>query len=279
MGYRSILVQVDDSDQSDRRIGVAARLARSYDASLQGVYLTSTREMTPFKAAVLPDSVVEQRMSSAGDAQARAEARFRAGAAAEHQTTVSWSAPAGPPIEAAVLQMCYVDLAVVGQPLPEDAHAGFNGDLVQGMLMDAGRPLLIVPHAGNFPAIGKNVIIAWKETRESARAVCDALPFLKRASKVVVMSISAPKDDSDIRSRSDAGIVAYLARHDVAAQIRPEVADDIDVGNLLLSRAADMATDLIVMGAYSRTRLAERVFGGVTRLILESMTVPVLMSH
>jgi nucleotide-binding universal stress UspA family protein len=279
MGYRSLLVQVDDTDQCDRRIGVAARLARIYGADLQGVYLTSAREMTPFTAAMLPDSVVENRLHETGRAQAHAELRFRAGAAAEQLTAVSWSAPAGPAIDAAVLHMCYADIAVVGQPLPEDANAGFANDLLYGMLMGAGRPMLVVPHYGEYPVVGQNVLIAWKESRESTRAVCDALPLLKRAGRVVVMAIASPKDDAHAGSQSGVAIAAYLARHDIDVEVRPEVAEDIDAGNLLLSRAADLSTDLIVMGAYSRARLAERVWGGVTRLILESMTVPVLMSH
>lgn len=279
MGYRSFLVQVDDSDQSDRRTRVAARLARAFGADLQGVYVTSTPEMTPFKAAILPDSVVEHRLRDTGKAQAHAETRFRAAAAAEQMPAVAWSAPAGPAIEAVVLQTCYADVAVVGQPLPEDANAGFASDLVYGMLMDAGRPLLIVPHYGDYPVVGRNVLIAWKESRESTRAVCDALPFLKRADRVIVMTVSSPKDDTLAASQSGAAIATYLARHDIVAEVRPEMAEDIDVGNLLLSRAADLSTDLLVMGAYSRWRLTERVLGGVTRLMLESMTVPVLMSH
>ena len=123
------------------------------------------------------------------------------------------------------------------------------------------------------------MLIAWKETRESARAVSDALPFLKRADNVVVMPVSSPGGSVSGDARSGAGIADYLARHGITARVRAEIADDIDVGNLLLSRASDLATDLIVMGGYSRARLAERVAGGVTRLILQSMTVPVLMSH
>jgi len=279
MGYRSFLVQVDDTDQSDRRIRVAARLARTYGADLQGIYLTAASEMTPFKAAMLPDSVVESRLQETGKAQAGAENRFRAGAAAEQLTAVSWSAPAGPAIDAAILHMCYADIAVVGQPLPEDADATFASDLLYGMLMDAGRPLLVVPHYGDYPVVGQNVLIAWKESRESTRAVCDALPLLKRAGKVVVMAIASPKDDAAAGPHSGAAIAAYLARHDIKVTVRPEVAEDIEVGELLLSRAADLSTDLIVMGAYSRGRLAERVLGGVTRLMLQSMTVPVLMAH
>ena len=279
MGYRSILVHVDDSDQSDIRLRAAAQLARAFCADLQGVYLTPTREMTPFASAILPNSVVEDRLRDSGNAQARAEERFRAAAAGERLSAVAWSAPAGRPIDAAILHTCYADVAIVGQPLQEDANAAFANELVYGMLMGSGRPLLVVPSFGEFPTIGQNVLIAWKETRESARAVCDALPFLKRARKVAVMSIAEPGNDAVGESQSDAGIVAYLARHDIEATVRKEVADDIDVGNLLLSRAADLSTDLIVMGAYSRPRLSELVLGGVTRLMLQSMTVPVLMSH
>ena len=279
MGYRSFIVQVDDNDQSDRRIRVAARLAKAHDAELQGVYVTPTREMTPFTSAMLPDSVVTQRLRDTGDAQSRAEQRFRVGAAAEQLATISWSAPAGPALDAAVVHAHRTDIVVAGQPLPGSEHAAFAGDLLYALLMRAGRPLLVIPHVGVYPVVGQNVLIAWKETRESARAVSDALPLLKRAEKVVVMPVASPGDSFSGDAQSGAGIVAWLARHGIAAQVRAEVADDIDVGNLLLSRASDLATDLLVMGAYSRARLAERVAGGVTRVILETMTVPVLMSH
>ena len=279
MSYRSLLVQVDDNSQSDRRISVAARLARLHDAELQGIYVTPAREMTPFTSAMLPDSVVAQRLRDTGEAQARAEQRFRAGAAAEQLTAISWSAPAGPALDAAVVHARRADIVVAGQPLPEGEHAGFAGDLLYALLMQAGRPLLVVPHAGDYPVVGQHVLIAWKETRESARAVSDALPLLKRAERVVVMPVSSPDGSYSGDAQSAAGIAAWLARHGIASKVRAEVADDIDVGNLLLSRASDLATDLLVMGAYSRARLAERVAGGVTRVILESMTVPVLMSH
>ncbi len=192
---------------------------------------------------------------------------------------VDWSAPAGRPIDAAISHARYSDIAVLGQPQPSDDNAAFANDLVRSVLMEAGRPVLIVPHFGEFTAIGETVLIAWKESRESARAVADALPFLQRAGKVVVMSISAPGDQSVRETLADAGIAAFLERHEITAEVRHEVAEDIDAGNLLLSRAADLAADLIVMGAYSRPRLSEFVLGGVTRVMLQAMTVPVLMSH
>ena len=210
MGYRSVLVQVDDNDRSDRRINVAAGLARMHGAELHGLYVTPTREMTPFTSAILPDSVVENRLRETGEAQAHAEKRFRTGAAAEQLTAVTWSAPAGPALEAALVHARRSDIAVVGQPLPEDEHAGFATDLLYGMLMNAGRPSLIVPHFGDFPVVGRNVLVAWKETRESARAVSDALPFLKRADKVVIMPVSAPGSSYSGDAGSGEGIAAYL---------------------------------------------------------------------
>lgn len=280
MGYRSILVHVDDADQSDRRLAVAARLARTFHAELAGAYLVATREMTPFASAVLPDAVVANRLRETGDAQSHAEARFRAAAARESLSAIGWSAPAGRALDQAVLHARYADLAVVGQPMADDPEASFGNELVHAMLLSSGRPVLLVPHFGEFPVIGDNVLIAWKESREAARAVNDALPLLKRARNVYVLTAGAADDAGDpTEDLSDLGIAAFLARHDVEAKIRQDVVADIDVGNLLLSRAADLSIDLIVMGGYTRPRLSEAVFGGVTRLMLQAMTVPILMSH
>lgn len=279
MGYRSILVHLDDGDTCEQRLVLAVALARSFGAELAGTYLVPTRELTPFTSAMLPDTVVAHRLHETGEAQARAQERFEAMAASAQLAQARFAAPAGRAIDQAILHARYADIAVVGQPLPSDAHAAFERDLVHSILMSAGRPALVVPHFGEFADAGKTILIAWKEARESARAMADALPFLARASRVVVVSISAPGAPEARETLSDLGIAAYLTRHGVAADVRHEVAEDIDVGNLILSRAADLEADLIVMGAYSRPRLSEVVLGGVTRHMLQTMTVPVLMSH
>lgn len=279
MSYHSFLVHTDGSEQSARRLDVATRLALAFAADLEGLYAVPTREITPFTSAMLPDAVVANRLRDSGDAQALAEIRFREAASLAGLSAVTFTAPAGPPIDAAIHHTRYADLGIFGQPRPEDEHAAFADELVHGVLMGAGRPLLLVPHFGEFPTIGQNVLIAWKETRESAIAVRDALPLLANARKVTVMSITSPGDDEVRETLSDAGIAGWLARHRIDATVRHEVAADIDVGNLLLSRAADLSSDLLVMGAYSRTRMSERVWGGVTRLMLQAMTLPVLMSH
>ena len=122
-------------------------------------------------------------------------------------------------------------------------------------------------------------MIAWKDSRESARAVADALPLLKDAKRVFAVAVTPDPDDDSRDLLVDAQVSAYLRRHGVDATVRRIAATDIDAGELLLSQAADFNADLIVMGAYSRPRITELVWGGVTRLMLESMTAPVLMSH
>jgi nucleotide-binding universal stress UspA family protein len=272
MDYRSILVHLDDNDGL-ACIDAAAALAARHGAELQGAYLVPTRELTPFTSAMLPDSVVEHRLRDTGDAQNRAETRFRDAAARHGVANVSWSAPAGEAIDAAILHARYADLIVLPQPA-----AGFESDLVHAVLMQAGRPALIVPSIGGA-TVGQRVLVAWKESRESARALADALPLLARAEAVRVVSVSSQRDDEIRETLADKDVAAWLARHGVDATVRHQVAEDVDAGNLLLSRAADFGADLIVMGAYSRPRLSEVVLGGVTRLMLQSMTVPVLMSH
>jgi nucleotide-binding universal stress UspA family protein len=140
-----------------------------------------------------------------------------------------------------------------------------------------GRPILILPYAGNITTSGKRILVAWNASREAARAISDALPLLKLAEKVNLIRIH-PKHGEHPAVPADQ-LTRYLARQAVKVEVMTEHVADIDVGNELLSRAADLGSDLIVMGGYGHSRLREWVMGGATRTILESMTVPVLMSH
>jgi nucleotide-binding universal stress UspA family protein len=280
MTYRSLVVHLDDTPRSDRRSALAARVARTFAADLAGVYVVASGQISPFASAMMPSDMVSARLAEAAGAQADAEARFRSATAAAELVAVEWRAPAGDPIEAAVMHARYADLAIFGQPSPDDAEAGFASDLAHAVIVRSGRPVLLVPFTGDENAsIGERVLIAWKDARESARAVADALPLLARAQSVVIVSV-APTADVDVQETIvESRLVSWLAHHGISARYRREVAPDIDAGNLLLSQAADLGADLIVMGAYSRARISELVLGGVTRLMLSSMTVPVLMAH
>ena len=172
----------------------------------------------------------------------------------------------------------YADLVVIGQR-DEQSPGGVDKRFEQKVLLAAGRPVLVVPYAFEKRPVGRHVLIAWNASREAARAVSDALPVLTRASHVHVLAFSPQVGGRAHGEEPGADVALYLARHGVKVTVSPQYASDIDVGSQLLSRAFDLSADLIVMGAWGHSRLHELVLGGVTRTLLESMTVPVLMSH
>jgi len=149
--------------------------------------------------------------------------------------------------------------------------------LPEELALGVGRPVLVVPRYGTFETVGQRVLIAWNGSREATRAVNDAIPILKMATKVTVLSVD-PEGEPD-RRLPGADLALHLARHGIAAEAESTQALDIGVGDVLLSRAADLGADLIVMGAYGHSRLREMMLGGATRHLLQHMTVPVLMSH
>ena len=137
---------------------------------------------------------------------------------------------------------------------------------------------MIVPYAGHFENVGQRALIAWNASRESARAVGDALPLITAAEAVTVLTIAPTrKAGSDIASADD--LLEHLACHGIKAQIDSGIAEGISVSDLILSRAADLAADLIVMGAYGHSRMHELLLGDATRELFEHMTVPVLTAH
>jgi len=279
MTYRSIFVHVDDSEPCALRLDVATRVAQAYPARLLGAYLVPSANVMPFASVMLPEEVIQRRLQENHDLQHDAEARFRAAATQAGVTSIDWHAPAGSPLEAAILHARYADLAVVGQPSRDEPNLAFATELANAVIMGSGRPVLFVPYTGQFKTVGERIMIAWKDSRESARAVADALPLLKDAKKVFAVAITPDAEDSLQDLLADKHVASFLRRHEVDATVRRIAAPDIAAGELLLSQAADFGADLIVMGAYSRPRITELVWGGVTRVMLSSMTVPVLMSH
>jgi nucleotide-binding universal stress UspA family protein len=279
MTYRSIFVQVDDTEPCAHRLDYAARLARKYPAELLGAYIVPPSELTPYATAVMSQDSIDRYLRQLADAKGAAETAFRAATVRAGVTAVEWRVPAGNPIGQAVLHARHSDLAIVGQPPRDDPKAPFPAELANAVVMRCGRPVLFVPSVGEYTTIGERVLIAWKDSRESARAVADALPLLKDAKKVFAVAITPEVDETARERFTDAQLAAFLRRHDVDATVRRIFAAEIEAGELLLSQAADFSADLIVMGAYSRPRLTELVWGGVTRVMLSSMTAPVLMSH
>jgi nucleotide-binding universal stress UspA family protein len=167
------------------------------------------------------------------------------------------------------------DIAVVGQPERDAVEPARS--ILEAALFDSGRPILIVPYIQKEPLALDHVMVGWDGSRSAARAIGDAMPFLKYAKAVEVITVSGEPAKSDELPGAD--IAHHLARHGLKVEVDRQVVRDVDVSSTILSRAADKGSDLIVMGGYGHSRLREFVLGGATRGILASMTVPILMSH
>jgi nucleotide-binding universal stress UspA family protein len=166
------------------------------------------------------------------------------------------------------------DLTILLQPDYE--RDTFDNNLPVEILFQCGGPVLFVPYIHKGPLQFKRIGIAWDGSRLAARALRDAAPFLKDAQEVAIINVNEP---SKPENPSAAELAAYLARRGLTARFERATADGVDIQATILSLAADAGLDLIVMGAYSHSRLQERLLGGVTRGMLQSMTVPTLMSH
>lgn len=167
------------------------------------------------------------------------------------------------------------DISVVPQAEPD--KSGAEELITEAALFGAGRPVIVVPYIQKGGLKLDRVLVCWDGSHAAARAVADAMPLLTRAGKVEVIIVSNEAPKSDELPGADLG--EHLARHGITTEIKQIVAPGGDVASMILSYAADFSADFIVMGGYGHSRLKEFVLGGVTRGILDAMTVPVLMSH
>ena len=170
------------------------------------------------------------------------------------------------------------DLAILGQYQGDGADGG-TWLRPDDVVIAAGRPVLVVPHTGTFARIGRRVLVAWDWTREANRALHDALPLIGEAEAVTVMHVGVSEADVYHDRRQLEWIVRHLHRHGVKAKLEESPRAGIPIADLLLSRAADLGADMIVAGGYHHAHLRESLLGGVSRDLLDHMTVPVLMSH
>jgi nucleotide-binding universal stress UspA family protein len=285
MGLKDIVVILEAGTAGERRLAAAVALAAAHGAHLIGLSIIEPLDLSGYFSpavsgyiAVDAMQALEERHREAATAAAkREEATFR-DVCGRAGISYEWRLLEGEAGDMATLNARYADLVVAGQVDPENLPAGGFARLPEELALASGRPVLFVPYAGRFDSIGKRVLVAWNRMRESTRAVNDAIPLLARAEKVTVLSIN-PQRGEDAGELPGADISLHLARHGVKAEASYTVAEDIDVGSVLLSRAADLGADLIVMGCYGHSRTRELILGGATREVLRHMTVPVLMSH
>lgn len=276
MGYKSILVHMDDGKHCAARLAVAVDLAQRFGAHLIGLHALSAIPVPGYVATEIGVRTLAEIEAKARNASAaRAEAEFNKAVAGAQLPGSEWRTADNDAVPATILNARYADVVVLGQPGPDD-ESSINSDFIEHVVLGAGRPAVIVPYAGTFTTVGKRVLVAWNGGREAVRALTDAIPVLREAERVHLMVFNRRSNGQNLPG-ADMGL--YLARHGVEVEVSVQASDDVDVGNQILSRVADLGIDLIVMGAYGHSRMREMVLGGVTRTIFESMTAPVMMSH
>jgi nucleotide-binding universal stress UspA family protein len=277
MGFKTILVHCDSGAGTPVRLQLALDLAGRFDGHVVGLFVRQ-----PFQAPAFTDAgPAMDSLYKSYETVVKADEAMAAGAfrdiVASKGARGEWRPADGFIEEVAGAHARYADLVIVGQGGPDAPITTTPSDLAEQVALAGERPVLIVPHIGVAKPPGRTVMLCWNESREAVRAATAALPMLKKADTVIILLVD-PRSEAG-RDPPGAGVAAWLAGHGVKATIRRDTAADSDVGGVILSRAADLDVDLIVMGLYGHSRMREWVLGGASRTLLATMTVPVFVMH
>ena len=274
---KDIVVNLKLGDKPGTAGDYAISLAAAFEAHLTAIAFVFDPIIPVSGMGYIPPEVIETQQADNQAAAKAAADRFaaaagRAGVSYEPLTLSASLAGAGDQFGRIARRF---DLAVVGQAEPEGKAVD---DLIaEAALFESGRPVILVPYIQRAPLKLDRVMVCWDGSRPAARAVADAMPLLQRAGKVEIVIAGNERGKQDEIAGADMG--QHLARHGLNVDVQRITGGDIDIADALLSHAADSGIDFIVMGGYGHSRLREFVLGGVTHSILQSMTVPALMSH
>ena len=272
MEIRSILLHCDATAGSAARLEIAREIAQRHGSAvtaLFGAAKNTDRAAFAYSAGAALGAVASETHDLA-----RASLQQRClGEGVE----VAWCDLVGDSIaHGFVAEAAYADLLVIGRQFPGSQEAGGAPDgFVESVILDSGKPTLVVPAASRAGTFGERVLVAWNESAQAARAVTGALPLLRRAREVHVATwsrqpLAAPFSGIDI------GV--FLRRHGIESTLHRSPASS-HVGEELAALAQTLRADLVVMGCYGHSRMSERVLGGATRSVLTTLPLPLLMAH
>ena len=279
MAYKTILCVLSNAKNAAHVLNCAIDIARNHGAHLIGLHVEQVA-IAPLAAPMaIPDPVSIQAMQDAAHKQsAELKAIFeescrREAISGEWRNVVSMSG-FGSDNTANTLRSA--DLIITAQSDP--SYASDDSEIEQ-VLFESGRPVLLVPYIFTQAKPINRVLIGWNGTREAARAVFDALPFLVKARSVEVFTVDPGRGDDRDADLAGADLGATLARHGIKVTVSSAPSEGLSPATVLENRLSDEGIDLLVIGAYSKSRLRELFFGGVTRTLLDSMTALTLMSR
>lgn len=280
MPIKTIAVSLVDIERQDNIMNAAFSLASVHDAHVLGVYTIPNPHGIGFPASYGAISTeidhsryFEENLDGVKD-------RFedlarRNGVRAEWRRV---NGDTGLLADAMLKHAPYADLIVAGQ-VNSSTNTTIESDFVERLILESGRPVLVIPNIGDYASVGTKVLIGWNATREALRAAFDAVPLIREAERVELLWANARDEPEIAGDLPGAELATVFSRHDIKILAKSISAPDLSPADALLNEAADSGADLIVIGAYGHSRLREFVFGGVTRTLLQNMTAPVLMSH
>lgn len=271
-----LLVHLDASPGSARRLETARDIAQSQGAAVTALYAVNPALMVVPYAPEAGASVAATLREIDDERRAAARGMLERSTATPGVHAVWAEVQDYPIVPAFARQALYADLLVLGQYDASRPSPGVPFDFVETVIAASGKPAIVLPYEGVPRAVGETIVIAWKATREAARAVGAAVPLLQRARRVHVLSW-AREDDGISGRRLD--LDGYLKLRGIEPVWHREDREPEFLGELLLTRSFDLGADLLVMGCYGHSRAREWVLGGTSRTVLQSMTLPVLMAH
>ena len=280
MNPKTFVVSLNDTDNLDHLLTTCSLFAARNEAHVIGVYIIPSVEVyAVYGGIAMADVVDAQRkryQSMAKQVREKFE-RVMSLNSLSHEWRELDAISSSIGLEF-VQQVRFADLAIIAQ-VDANESCGVEPGFAEYVVMEAGRPVLLVPRGKPFETIGNKVLMGWNGAREAARACFDALPLLAADSEVSIVWVDPQKQRSLAGNVPGAELAATFARHDIGVTAEPMPTADSDAGRALLARVEDVGADLLVMGAYGHSRVREFVFGGATEHVLNNMTVPVLMSH
>lgn len=288
MTIKTILVCVSSAEASRSALQTACLLAQRFDAHIEALHVRADpRSLVPYTGEGMDGSMIEEIMEvTEREGGRRAESarqmfdefcRERSLTVADTPSgaagpTISWREEVGREDEVVAVRGRLYDLVVVGRAIPDSALP--SPITLEAALLDTGRPIMVAPPA-TPPAIGRSVAVAWESTPEAARAISFSLPLLAAADTVTVLSPDPVEPPSipveELRSR--------LAWSGVTVDVRTFATKELEIGAGFLATAAEVGADLLIKGAYARSRLRQMMLGGRTRHIITHTEIPVLLSH
>lgn len=274
-----IAIHLSNDNACSRRIDAGLQLAKAHAAEVVGVYPSNGVAGHYYDESIIPQDVRNVLRGRREEFRDSIHKQFMERAEAAG-VKASWRAPNGEADEALALHARYCDLMVMSKAERVDSVTSIIANLPESVVMAAGRPVLMIPNAGNIESIGKRVLYCWDQRREAARAFTDATPFLKSCRELTVLEVDRDErqlKEFDLRETDFTGYCTSLGYPQPKHMVKKS--DGIGVGNVILNTASDVGADLIVMGAYGHSRMRQWVMGGASRTLLSSMTVPVLLAH